>query len=120
MNTSTISAETALVYIMVIVSAVDSDMTDSELEKIGDMARKLPAFKKYNDENLIRDARNCAAILNDDEGLEAILGLIKEAIPSTGGYCPNPVFLGANPDPPETYRFCQRPNQGFLVLCGRF
>jgi len=83
MQTSTISPETALVYLMVIVSASDRDMTDSELSKIGEVTRTLPAFKNYNDENLIRDARNCAAILSDDEGLEAILGLIREALPET-------------------------------------
>lgn len=83
MTQTTISPETAMVYLMVIVSASDRDMTDSEMSKIGEMARTLPAFKNYNDENLIRDARNCAAILSDDEGLEAILGLIKEAIPET-------------------------------------
>lgn len=83
MTTTTISPETAMVYLMVIVSASDLEMTDSELGKIGETARTLPAFKKYNDENLIRDARNCAAILSEDEGLEAILGLVKEALPET-------------------------------------
>lgn len=83
MTTTTISPETAMVYLMVIVSASDMEMTDSELSKIGETARTLPAFKKYNDENLIRDARNCAAILSEDEGLEAILGLVKEALPET-------------------------------------
>ncbi len=83
MTTTTISPETAMVYLMVIVSASDLEMTDSELRKIGETARTLPAFKKYNDENLIRDAKNCAAILSEDEGLEAILGLVKEALPET-------------------------------------
>ncbi len=84
MASTTISPETAMVYLMVIVSASDRDMTDSELSKIGETARTLPAFEKYNEEeNLIRDARNCAAILSDDEGLEAILGLVKEAVPET-------------------------------------
>ncbi|MEE8295469.1 MAG: tellurite resistance TerB family protein [Sphingomonadales bacterium] len=83
MTTTTISPETAMVYLMVIVSASDRDMTDSELSKIGETARTLPAFEKYNEENLIRDAKNCAAILSEDEGLEAILGLVKEAIPET-------------------------------------
>lgn len=81
--TTTISPQTAMVYLMVIVSASDRDMTDSELSKIGETARTLPAFENYNEENLIRDARNCAAILSEDEGPEAILGLVKEAVPET-------------------------------------
>lgn len=81
MNPTTISANTALVYTMVIVSASDSDMTDSELKLIGSVVRTFPAFNGYDEENIIRDAENCAAILGDEEGLEAVLGLIKEAVP---------------------------------------
>lgn len=80
---STISPNSALVYTMVIVSASDCEMTDSEMKRIGDVVRILPAFKGYDQENIMRDARNCAAILSEDDGLEAVLGLIKEALPST-------------------------------------
>ena len=83
MSTTTISAHSALIYVMVIVSASDSDMTDSELKFIGTTVRTFPAFNGYDEENIIRDAENCAAILGDDEGLEAVLGLVKEALPQT-------------------------------------
>ena len=82
MSPTTISANSALVYTMVIISASDSDMPDSELKLIGNIIRTVPAFKGYDEENLIRDAENCAAILGDDEGLDAVLGLIKEAVPA--------------------------------------
>ena len=83
MTNSTISAQTALVYVMMIVSASDREMTDSELKQIGEIVRTLPAFKGYDEENLIRDAENCAMILQEEEGLEAVLGLVKEALPET-------------------------------------
>ena len=80
---STISAETALVYLMVVVSASDNDMTDSELKRIGDIVRSIRPFRNYDEENLVRDAENCADILSEEDGLEAVLGLVKEAIPAT-------------------------------------
>lgn len=80
---STISAETALVYLMVVVSASDNDMTDSELKRIGDIVRSIRPFLKYDEENLVRDAENCAEILGVDDGLEAVLGLVMAAIPTT-------------------------------------
>jgi len=81
MAQSTISPQSALVYVMVIVSASDSDMTDSEMKRIGDLVRTLPAFKGYDEEKVIQDAQNCAAIVSDEEGLEAVLGLVEEALP---------------------------------------
>ena len=80
---TTISAETALVYLMVVVSASDNEMTDSELKRIGDIVRSTRPFQDYDDENLVRDAENCAAILGEDDGLDAVLGLVKEAVPAT-------------------------------------
>lgn len=81
---ATISPYTALVYVMVVVSASDREMPDSELKRIGEIVRTSPAFSGYDPDALIRDARNCTAILQqEDEGLDAVLGLVREAMPST-------------------------------------
>lgn len=84
MPESTISPQSALVYVMVIVSASDRDMTESEMRRIGELVRTLPAFAGYGEDKVLQDAQNCAAIVNDEEGLEAVLGLIKEALPKDG------------------------------------
>ena len=39
-----IDHHSALIYIMVLVSACDGDMTDPELEAIGENVRYLPIF----------------------------------------------------------------------------
>ncbi|MGB8602159.1 MAG: tellurite resistance TerB family protein [Rhizomicrobium sp.] len=77
----TISPHAALVYVMVITSAADGAMNDKELRAIGDITRNLPVFADYDQDKLIETARNCSAILQDDDGLSAVLGLIKEALP---------------------------------------
>lgn len=79
---STISPENALIYIMVTMSAVDSAMSDIELRTIGDIVKYLPAFKKFDTERLIPVAKECASILQEDGGLDAVFGLVSDALPS--------------------------------------
>ena len=84
MTDSTITPHMALVYLMVLVSASDSEMTDSELKRIGEIVNTLPAFSGYDSEKLVSDAQTCAEILDADGGLEAVMGLVKEALPEEG------------------------------------
>ena len=52
---------TALVHTMVLVSAADRDMTDPELQTIGEIVSHLPVFADYDLEQLPREAEACAA-----------------------------------------------------------
>lgn len=76
----TISHHAALVYVMVIVSAADGAMNEKELVAIGDLTRRLPVFRDFDHDRLLTLARDCTAILQDEDGLTAVLGLIKEAL----------------------------------------
>ena len=80
---STISPETALVYTMVTVSASDDWMTDSELTRMTGLVGYLPAFRNYNIERLRSDTETCTQLLQSEEGLDAVLGLIEEAVPES-------------------------------------
>lgn len=81
MGEPTLSHHTALIYIMVIVAAADSDMTDAELARIGQSVRTLPVFNGYDDAKLIGAAETCAQILSEETGLDTVIGLAKEALP---------------------------------------
>jgi tellurite resistance protein len=72
---------TALIYTMILVSAADRDMTDAELRSIGEIVRYLPIFKKFDLDKLPKVAADCAEILDDDEGLDKVLEVIKGALP---------------------------------------
>jgi len=80
---STISPQSALVYAMVILSASDRRMSDDELGRIGALVRRLPAFEGYEPNRLLEDAKTCAQILDHADGLDAVLGLIAEAVPAS-------------------------------------
>lgn len=73
----------ALVYVMVIVSAADREMTDAELRAIGEEVQRLPVFRDYDVGNLARAAADCAAILQDEEGLDTVLGIVQGALPES-------------------------------------
>lgn len=79
--TSTITPQAALLYVMVTMAAADASMTDDEMGKIGNIISVLPAFRDFSSEKLLPTAQECAAILQEDTGLETVLGLVKEALP---------------------------------------
>ena len=76
-----ISPHAALIYIMVVVSAADGSMTNKELEAIGRRIRTLPVFRDFDQERLVQVSQECAQILQEDDGLDAVLGLVREALP---------------------------------------
>ncbi len=76
-----INHHAALIYTMVLISAADNDMTDAELRSIGEMVEFLPVFQDYDRESLTDIARDCAAILDDEDGLDLALDVIRQALP---------------------------------------
>ena len=72
----------ALIYTMVIVSAADSDMSDSELQAIGDIIGHLPVFRGFDRKGLTPLLNGCAKALARDDGLETTLDEIKKALPA--------------------------------------
>lgn len=77
------SAHEALIYLMVVMSAADRDMTDAELGRIGEVLRTLPVFRGFDQNRVIEVARQCQRILQKDDGLETILTLVRETVPTS-------------------------------------
>lgn len=73
--------QTALIYTMVMVSAADRDMTDAELQTIGDIVKHLPVFADYDQSQITRTAQDCAVLLDDPDGLDKALAIIGQALP---------------------------------------
>lgn len=78
--TALISAQDALVYVMVTASAADSMLRTVEADAISGMMRRLPAFSGYDDQHLRAAIAQCRELLSSEEGIDAIIGMAAEAL----------------------------------------
>jgi tellurite resistance protein len=76
-----ISHHTALIYTMVIMSASDGSMSEKELKAIGELTKTLPSFAGFDHSRLLAICQECAQILHEPDGADAVMGLIDEGLP---------------------------------------
>ena len=76
-----IDHHSALIYVMVLVSACDGDMTDDELETIGENVRYMPIFRDFDGEQVMGATRECTSMLSDSDGLDTVLTVVEQALP---------------------------------------
>jgi tellurite resistance protein len=76
-----IDHHSALIYTMVLAAAADDDMTDAELERMGEIVRFLPAFRDFDPELVSKTANECVELLKDEDGLDKTLKLIRDHLP---------------------------------------
>ncbi len=72
----------ALIYTMVLVSAADSSLPESELRIIGDIVEDLPVFRDFDRSALPGLLNDCTQLIGREDGLEETLKAIKAALPA--------------------------------------
>lgn len=70
-----------LVYTMVLASAADREMTDKELQTMGNIVRSLPVFSDFDERYITDIAAACTVVLNDDDGLDGAIDFIRDSLP---------------------------------------
>jgi tellurite resistance protein len=80
-STSKLSAQDALIWAMVMISAADREVSDDEIDDIQDRIIRLPAFEGFDVSRLPLVVDDCATVLNDAEGLEKALAMMTDALP---------------------------------------
>lgn len=83
MSDETLSPQRALIYIMVVMSAADREMTDRELKRIGDQVRNLPVFADFDERDLVSSTEECATRLGRDGDLDRFLDRVVGSLPSS-------------------------------------
>jgi len=77
-----ITPHKALIYLMVLVSAADADMTDAELRTIGEIVQKFPVFSGFDAENLVTVAEECGEMLaREEDGVQSVINIVHETLP---------------------------------------
>lgn len=77
----TISTEQGLIYVIVMMSAVEGRIKPEEFGELELLVRTLPVFKNFDRSRLVTVAQECGDMLQEKEGLQAVLGLVKEQLP---------------------------------------
>jgi tellurite resistance protein len=78
---ATVSPHAAMIYAMILMSAVDRKMPDFELRRIGQIVQFWPVFSDYDPEELPGTAQECAVLLQTEDGLDRVLALIRSSVP---------------------------------------
>ncbi|MFO6464759.1 tellurite resistance TerB family protein [uncultured Jannaschia sp.] len=85
MTDASFSAQDALIAVMITVSASDATIRTSELLTIQSVVNHLPIFAGYDEDRLETIAQTVFDLLEEEDGLDAIFGLVREALPMTHG-----------------------------------
>ena len=75
------NAQDALVAIMVAGGASDENISNRELISISRIVDHLPIFKSYDPSKIKVIAETVFDLFEEEDGLDALFGLIKEALP---------------------------------------
>lgn len=78
---ASMSAPDALIAVMIAVSASDEQMRTTELVAIQRIVNHLPVFAGYDNDRISLVAQIVFDLFEDEDGLAALFGLIREALP---------------------------------------
>jgi tellurite resistance protein len=77
-----LSAEDALVAVMVAVSFSDEQVRTSELVRINQIVNHLPVFASYDADRIAVVSRTVMDLFAEEDGLDAFFGLVRDALPA--------------------------------------
>ncbi|CTQ33397.1 tellurite resistance TerB family protein [Jannaschia rubra] len=83
MTDAAFTAQDSLVALMITVSASDATIRTSELLTIQAIVNHLPIFAAFDQDRLEGIAQTVFDLLEEEDGLDAIFGLVRAALPAT-------------------------------------
>ncbi len=79
--THSLTAQDALVAVMIAVSASDADIGTAELVKIQSAINMLPVFAEYDLDRLTTISQTVFDLFEQEDGLDALFGLVRDSLP---------------------------------------
>jgi tellurite resistance protein len=77
----TLSAQEALIHLMVIAASSDAKVSDRELEIISRLVTRLPVFEGFERDHLGQVAAEAIDLIKDSSNLDKVLAMVLGAIP---------------------------------------
>jgi len=78
---TTLGHHSALIYVMLAVSSSDGVTSERELKTIGHIVKTLPIFRAFEGHCLAAVTQDCAALLKEPGGVQAVLSQVRAALP---------------------------------------
>ena len=79
--TPSLSPQDALVALMIAASFSDETLRTAELVTIQQLVNHLPVFAGYDADRIRTVAQTVFDLMEEEEGLEALFGLVRDALP---------------------------------------
>lgn len=79
---SPLTPQEAVIYLMVMMSASDGQITDTELRTIGRVVRSFPLFSSGDEQQLVEMAEACGRLMASDDGMHKVLTAAAAALPA--------------------------------------
>ena len=80
-DTPSLSAQDALMAVMIAVSAADAQLRTAEMVAIQRMVNHMPVFADYDPDRIRQITQTVFDLFEEEDGLAALFGLIREALP---------------------------------------
>lgn len=81
MPTTSLTPQEALIFAMVTISAVDREISEEELRRIGSIIAELPPFEGHDRDWLLNEAQACGRYLRKPDGVATVLKMVKDTLP---------------------------------------
>ncbi len=79
---SPLTPQEAVIYLMVMTSASDGKITDTELRAIGRVVRSFPLFSDADEQDLVATSEACGRLMASDDGMHKVLTAAAAALPA--------------------------------------
>ncbi len=76
-----LTPQEAIIYLMVLTSASDGNITDDELRAIGRVVRSFPLFSATDEQELVKTSENCGKLMSSEGGLHKVLEAAAATLP---------------------------------------
>jgi tellurite resistance protein len=78
---ASLSAQDALIAVMIATSAADAQLRTAEMVAIQRMVNHMPVFADYDPDRIRQIAQTVFDLFEEEDGLDALFGLIRDALP---------------------------------------
>ncbi|MEM9810867.1 MAG: tellurite resistance TerB family protein [Pseudomonadota bacterium] len=80
-STPSLTPQEAVIYLMILASASDGQITESELRTVGRVVRSFPLFDDDDERRLVEYTEGAGKLMSSESGLHKVMEAAAQALP---------------------------------------